>query len=106
MTDGETSLVVRRCTECHGHFLPRVGPCPHCGSTSTESETIDAVGTVLAMTEVTVPPPGWESPHRLALVELAHQVRLLALVSGPAPANGDRVQITSDGARFTVRADR
>ncbi|MCI4331951.1 MAG: hypothetical protein L3K19_08940 [Thermoplasmata archaeon] len=97
-------LIVSLCTECHGRFLPRPGPCPRCGSNSIRPEPVPDVGEVLAATELMVPPAGWPSPHRLALVELMHGVRLLGLVEGTLPELGDHVKVTRDADRYTCRA--
>jgi hypothetical protein len=59
---------------------------------------------VLAATELTSPAAGWPTPHRIALVELAQAVRLLALVDGPMPVHGDLVAVVRDGDLYRVSA--
>ena len=98
------ALVIRRCASCHGRFLPRPGPCPRCGSRAVEPYEIAPRGRVLAATELSVPPPGWPSPHRIALLEAEEGVRLLAVVAGPMPAIGSTVAILQEAERFTALA--
>ncbi|MHB8352399.1 MAG: Zn-ribbon domain-containing OB-fold protein, partial [Thermoplasmata archaeon] len=82
---GSDALRVLRCVSCHSQFLPRPGRCPKCGSSSIEAEDIAPVGRVLAATELTTPSLGWPAPHRIALVELAGGVRLLAVAPHHRP---------------------
>lgn len=101
MSDG-AGIPVDRCTSCHSSFLPRAGPCPRCGAAAVERTSVPAEGTVLAAVELLAPPAGIPAPHRLVLVELAEEVRLLAVAAGPLPGRGDRVVVRSDGARFCL----
>jgi uncharacterized OB-fold protein len=71
---------VSRCDSCHSRFLPRPGRCPRCGSEDVHPQEISPRAIVLAVTESSAPPPGWENPHRLALAEAADGVRLLVVV--------------------------
>jgi hypothetical protein len=61
-------------------------------------------GQVLASTEVMVPPSGWTSPHRLALVAAAEDIRVLALVRGDLPKAGEVVAVEHEGDHYVVRA--
>lgn len=101
MTEPET-FEVTGCDQCHNRFAPRPGPCPRCGSARLSPVHLSPMGTVLAATQLEVPPVGWPSPHRIALVELAESVRTLALVDGELPAIGATVRVRRDGQR--VRA--
>jgi uncharacterized OB-fold protein len=103
MKAGPKDLVVARCESCHGRFLPRPGPCPRCGSTSVVPQPIPPEGEVLAATELTAPAAGWPAPHRIALVELSDDVRVLAQVLGPLPSIGDPVTVETIEERFVVR---
>jgi uncharacterized OB-fold protein len=103
MTDPAT-ILVRRCSNCHSSSLPREGPCPRCGSPDVAPQSISSEGAVLASTELQNPSVGWSSPHRLALVELADSVRVLALVLGPLPEVGSRQRVERDGDRYVVRS--
>ncbi|MCI4352797.1 MAG: hypothetical protein L3K14_05345 [Thermoplasmata archaeon] len=57
---------------------------------------------MLAATELSAPATGWTSPHRLALVEIAEGIRLLAVVSRELPAVGDEVTIALEGSVYRV----
>ena len=105
MTDGGSAgLQLGKCSVCHVRFVPVDGPCPKCGSTSTESYLSPGVGTVLASTSLEVPPPGWERPHPLALVEVEDGVRLLVVPDLPLPALGTLVEVRTDGGVYRARA--
>jgi uncharacterized OB-fold protein len=96
-------LRITRCESCHSRFLPRPGPCPRCGATTVVSLRIPPVGRVLAATEALYPPTGWTSPHRLALVAVSEDVRVLALVEGPLPSAGVLVRIERRGEQYVAR---
>ncbi len=101
MTPAST-LEISRCAACHSRFLPRAGACPRCGSAEVTPHSVPGRGVVLAATELTAPARGWNAPHRLALVEIAEGVRVLALVPGPLPAVGDTVEVGREGERYTI----
>jgi uncharacterized OB-fold protein len=96
MIPGAT-LELTRCGSCHARFLPTDGPCPRCGSSDCAPYSASPMGRVLAATELHYPASGWHAPHRLALIELADAVRVLAIVDGPLPAPGDLVEVRRDG---------
>jgi len=98
----QPTLEMSRCESCHAGFLPRPGACPRCGSLEISGIALPPQGTVLAATELTAPATGWTSPHRLALVEIAEGIRLLAVVAGPLPAIGAAVTITSEGGLYRL----
>lgn len=95
-------LEIGRCEACHGRFLPRPGPCPRCGADAVRPLPVPPDGVVLAATELTAPAAGWAAPHRLALVEIAEGVRVLALVEGDLPDVAARVRVRRDGDRYVV----
>jgi len=97
-------ILVSRCPSCTLRFLPRAGPCPKCGSMDATPFGLPPFGTVLARTELTSPAAGWPSPHRLALVELADAVRVLAIVDGALPDTGARVEVRRDSDVYRVRS--
>jgi len=102
-TPAESGLTLAKCSTCHARFAPREGPCPRCMATTVETFVVPGVGTVLAATSLEVPPPGWPSPHLLAVVELEDAVRLLVLPQPPLPSPGDRVQVVPDGPVYRSR---
>jgi uncharacterized OB-fold protein len=101
---GDT-IELSRCGACQTRFLPTDGACPKCGSNDVQPYTAPALGTVLAATELTAPAEGWASPHRLALVELPENVRLIAVVEGSLPAPGIVVSFRKEGDIYRARAE-
>ncbi len=101
MTPAPSSVLqLGKCPGCHARFVPTDGPCPRCGSAGTETYAARGVGRVLAATALEVPPPGWPSPHLLALVEVEDGVRLLVAPDPPLPEVGALVQVVADGAIY------
>jgi hypothetical protein len=96
-------LSLGKCATCHARFVPVDGPCPRCGAATTELYASPGVGTVLAATSLEVPPPGWERPHPLALVEVEDGVRLLAIPELPLPTPGTLVAVSADGPIYRAR---
>jgi uncharacterized OB-fold protein len=101
----EVPIELSRCETCRSRFVPTDGPCPRCGSTDVKPYPSSDLGAVLASTEMTNPPPGWNPPHRIALVELPESVRLIAIVDGPLPAPGSVVAVRRDGAVYRATAE-
>ena len=97
-----TKLIMARCGSCQGRFLPRPGPCPQCGSGEVLPFPIPPAGRVLAAVELLAPSAGWPAPHRLALVQVAESIRLLALVRGALPSIGHDVVVERNGERYEV----
>jgi len=98
-------LELCKCLTCHVRFAPTDGPCPKCGSGTTEAYRSSGLAVVLAATALEVPPPGWERPHPLALVELEDGVRLLVIPddrSPPAPRS--LVEVRREGGLYRARA--
>lgn len=102
MTKPATPLVLTRCEECHLSFLPCDAPCPKCGSSRTAPYPVPDVGRVIAATELTSVPPGWTAPHRLALLEVADGVRVLAIAPGALPEVGSTVRVRLDGEVYRI----
>jgi uncharacterized OB-fold protein len=96
-------LLVSRCESCTLRYLPRAGPCPRCGASRPLPLSIPPDGVVLAATELSNPAAGWPTPHRIALVELAESVRLLAIIEGGMPANGTSVVVSHEGEAYHAR---
>lgn len=105
MTVPAAPVRVGRCESCHSRFLPRAGLCPKCGSSNIVPHEIAAEGRVLAATELALPPPGWGAPHRLALIELAEGVRLLAVLAGDLPAREALVSVSSESGHYIARVE-
>jgi hypothetical protein len=105
MSANTETIELSRCLSCHARFLPSDGPCPRCGSSESQLYLSPALGVVLAATELVHPAAGWESPHRLALVELPEAVRLLAIVEGALPSAGAVVSVRRDGPLYRARTE-
>lgn len=97
-------LLVSRCGSCTLRYLPRAGPCPRCGASEPLPHSIPPAGVVLAATELSSPAHGWASPHRIALLELAESVRVLAIVQGDVPAIGSRLVVVHGGETYWAHA--
>ncbi len=97
MTGDAPDLELSRCDDCQLRYLPTDGPCPRCGSRRPTPYSVPAAGTVLVATELHYPAEGWTAPHRLAFVEVADKVRLLAIVDGRLPTTGAAVRVVRDG---------
>lgn len=94
-----------RCRSCQTRFLPTDGPCPKCGSKECTPYATSAIGKVLAATELHYPASGWHAPHRLALIEMADTVRVLAIVDGPLPVAGALVEVRHEEAVYRARPE-
>ena len=99
-----TPLVLSQCEACQTRFLPSDTPCPKCGSTRITPFPVPARGRAIAATELSTPAPGWSAPHRLALVEVADGVRVLAVVDGELPAAGAAVEVQLTGSIYRTHA--
>jgi uncharacterized OB-fold protein len=96
-------LLVSRCDSCTLRYLPRAGPCPKCGATAPLPLSIPPFGIVVAATELTSPSHGWPNPHRIALIELAESVRVLAVWEGEIPASGSGAVVTHEGELYRAQ---
>ena len=105
MSSAVTTLDLVECSSCRVRYLPSDGPCPHCGGREHERYPVPALGTILVATELVNPAEGWTAPHRLALVEMADAVRLLAIVDGTLPAPGAIVSVRKDGEVYRARPE-
>ncbi len=99
------TIELTRCTSCHARFLPTDGPCPRCGSSDCSPYSVSVLGNVLAATELHYPASGWHAPHRLALVEMADAVRVLAIIEGGLPSPGDLVEVRREGDVYRARPE-
>jgi uncharacterized OB-fold protein len=105
MTSGPGTIRLEKCGSCQSRFLPTDGPCPRCGSTDTTFFEAEAIGRVLAATELLSPPAGWRTPLVLAFVEMADAVRVLAVVDGSVPVMGSVVALRTDGDVYRARTE-
>jgi hypothetical protein len=105
VSEVDVPFEISRCDACQLRYLPTDGPCPKCGARKALALPVPALGTVLVATELLYPASGWTAPHRLALVEVAESVRLLAIVEGALPSSGDVVAVRKDGDVYRVRAE-
>ena len=103
MTKFEATLVLSRCEACHNRFPPTDAPCPKCGSTRVSPYPVPDAGRVVAATELMAPAPGWTAPHRLALLDVADGVRMLAVVDGALPVPGSAVSVHLVGDVYHAR---
>jgi uncharacterized OB-fold protein len=97
-------LLVSRCASCTLRYLPRAGPCPKCGASSPIPFSVPALGSVLAATELANPAAGWPTPHRIALIELAESVHVLAIVDGSLPSIGGAAEVERDGDTYRAHS--
>ena len=104
MTEAPPTIEVTRCDTCQLRYLPNDGPCPKCGGKVTAVEPVPGIGTILVATELVYPAAGWTAPHRLALVEVAEGVRLLAIIEGRLPVTGESVKVRRDGDVYRATA--
>lgn len=105
MSSANETIEISKCASCHVRYLPSDGPCPKCGANQPEALSAAGIGKVLASTELVNPSEGWTSPHRLALIELADSVRVLAVVEGSLPAFGAVVSVRQQGEIYRARPE-
>jgi uncharacterized OB-fold protein len=105
MRSSPGNLRLTKCNSCQSRFLPTDGPCPRCGSADTSFFEAEAIGRVLAATELLSPPAGWRGPVVLAFVEMADAVRVLTVVDGNVPAIGSVVALRSEGDVYHARTE-
>lgn len=102
MSERAGEISVKRCDHCHARFLSRPGRCPRCGNRDVVEDHIPARATVIAATELTVPPEGVPAPHPLLLLEGEEGVRILATLQGPLPEIGSVVEVSRSGDAYWV----
>ena len=105
MNASAETLELYRCDSCQWRYVPTDSPCPHCGAPGRTPFVASGLGRVAAATELVNPSEGWPAPHRLALVELAESVRLLAIVDEALPAVGSIVSVRRDGEVYRARSE-
>ena len=93
-----------KCPECDKVIVPPRDLCPYCRHKSTETNIIELgnEGKVLSFTELHKPPEGFDSPLKMALVELEYGASVLCLGAknlSAAVEIGSRVKLTFDDER-------
>lgn len=84
-------LLGQRCPSCaHVTAAPKAA-CARCGDRELSVEALPAVGAVYSETTIAVSPEGFESPYRVAIVDLG-DARVLGRVPESA-AIGDQVTL-------------
>ncbi|MGY5873122.1 MAG: zinc ribbon domain-containing protein [Candidatus Thorarchaeota archaeon] len=89
------------CSECSKVVVPPRDICPYCRSGKSTPRIINLrnEGIVLTFTELHIPPEGFESPLKLALVELEHNAVVLCLQEDEIDSDisiGNQVTLTYD----------
>lgn len=73
----EGRLIIQRCDDCdHAYFPPRPF-CPSCGSRSVSDEVASGQATLYSYVINQRPPPAFEGPVAVAVVELAEGPRMM-----------------------------
>lgn len=91
--DGDSArLLASRCAGCGSYYFPRALSCrnPACRDKRLEDTTLSPQGTLYSYTHQCYRPPAlfrmddW-APYAVGLVELPEGIRIMGMVSGPAP---------------------
>ncbi len=70
-------LIIQRCDDCaHAYFPPRPF-CPSCGGRSVQNEVTSGRATLYSYVINQRPPPGFDGPIAVAVVELAEGPRMM-----------------------------
>ena len=90
-----------KCPECDKVTVPPRNLCPYCRHelTGTSLIELENQGTVLSFTELQKPPEGFDSPLKLALVELEFGAAVLCLGAEDFDSTveiGNRVKLSFD----------
>jgi len=97
----EIRITASKCPECEKVIVPPRNLCPYCRHKSTGPNIIELrnEGEVLSFTELLKPPEGFDSPLKMALVELEFGAIVLCL-------GGDDFNSTVDiGSRVNLSFD-
>jgi uncharacterized OB-fold protein len=97
LTDGAIARALRdgvllgqECTACGRGTATAAAACSHCGSRDMTVVTLPEEGEVYTETRINVPPPAFEGPYTVALVQLTDGTRLTAHVESDVSV-GDTV---------------
>ena len=84
----EHRLLVQKCKSCSKRRHPASPMCPHCNSLDWQAEALGPTGSVYSYIVHHQPPyPDYPSPHAVALVEMAPDIRILGPLVGCAPGD-------------------
>ena len=97
----DVRIKASKCPECDKVIIPPRDLCPYCRHKSTETNIIELgnEGTVLSFTELHKPPEGFDSPLKMALVELEFGAAVLCLGEDDFDSSveiGSRVKLSFD----------
>jgi len=83
-------LLGQECTACGHGTGTAVATCAHCGSRDMAVVALPEEGEVYTETRINVPPPAFEGPYTVALVQLTDGTRLTAHIEADVSV-GDAV---------------
>ena len=97
LTDGDIARALRdgvllgqQCADCGHGTATSAAACAHCGSRDLDVVTLPEEGEVYTETKINVPPPAFEGPYTVALVELTDGTRVTAHIESEVSV-GDSV---------------
>jgi hypothetical protein len=71
-------LIGQECADCGHSTATAAAACAHCGSRGRDLITLPKDGEIYTETRINVPPPAFEGPYTVALVELTDGTRITA----------------------------
>lgn len=78
MEKNSSQLIVLKCQQCHGLFVPPKYSCPQCAGTEFKEVSVSGKGRIMTYTTIRVPPLGFENqvPYDIAIIELPEGIDL------------------------------
>ena len=70
-------LIIQRCADCANAYFPPRPFCPACGSRAVDDEVASGRATLYSYVINQRPPPGFDGPVAVAVVELAEGPRMM-----------------------------
>ncbi|MFC7131588.1 MULTISPECIES: Zn-ribbon domain-containing OB-fold protein [Salinibaculum] len=83
-------LLGQECADCGHGTGTAAAACSHCGSRDTTAVVLPEDGEIYTETRINVPPPAFEGPYTVAIVELSDGTRLTAHIESDVSV-GDAV---------------
>ena len=73
-------LIVLKCQQCHGLFVPPKYSCPQCAGARFNEVALSGKGEIMTYTTIRVPPAGFENqvPYNIVVIELPEGINLTA----------------------------